>query len=499
VVLYATAALPQLRSFAQWLTRHAELVRSLTVNVQPDYHIPVVDGLPHDVHLEAAQELLQLALRDASAQQLAAHDLPAAADPAAATAASTAAAAAAISDLQGVRQQQQHQQQQQQWCHQQGLRLHSFSSDLPKAADMLAVLNPHSQADVSLEWNYSSPYVTDSAALSAALSRLSSLQQLRLLDAQDASLGNALTALAQLSQLTSLEISGDLAEPSYQGPGQLKQPVAEALQQLLPQPLPLQVFKLSAWRCQLPALDMAHLTKLTELDVISCVFTQDSVLPAQLQRLTLAVWEDAQGLETVTKLQQLQHLKHLKLHVHFMQQQPLLQLVQLPALQHLALGYDDALFAAATAPAWPLLPQLRELELEHGTAHDDDELPSKQGWSAIRAAIAAATGLTKLCLDPRMRNDDFHALPATQTPLEACEVAACVRLTGLTGLRDLSICSDYSPYARLAPGDALALTALTGLTRLHFWHIVHGVDAAAVTAVARKLTQSWTCTGVGHG
>jgi hypothetical protein len=322
---------------------------------------------------------------------------------------------------------------------------------------MLAVLNPHSLAEVCLKLEHAS---TDSAAMSAALLRLSSLQRLRLVGL-NTSLGSALTDLAQLSQVTSLELSADVLEPCdrdrWATPRKLAQ-VLQALPQLLAQPLPLQELKLGLWRqrCQLPALDMALLIKLTELDVSTCVLAEESVLPAQLQWLAAATWVDSQGLAPVTGLKQ---LKHLSLQVNFTQQQQLLQLALLPALQHLALQYRDAAAAAAaTASAWQLLPQL--LVIEHMETRAP--LPSKQRWSAMMAGTAAATSLTKLELDPRMRSDGG---PIAQPPLAALfepdEVAPCVRLTRPRGLKSLRIGNVIGPGwgINLATGDVLALTA----------------------------------------
>jgi hypothetical protein len=92
--------------------------------------------------------------------------------------------------------------------------------------------------------------------------------------------------------------------------------------------------------------------------------------------------------------------------VAFEQPQLLLQLAQLPALKHLALLYDAECAgcpAIATASAWPLLPQLRELKITHYKP------PSPAQWEAILAGAAAATGLTKLSLDARMMSDERQA------------------------------------------------------------------------------------------
>jgi hypothetical protein len=243
---------------------------------------------------------------------------------------------------------------------------------------MLVVLQPYSLTYVDLDMTYAN---TNSAALSMAFERLSSLQHLRLtgndVPRHDTSLGSALTALAQLSHLTSLELSGrwcsevDCAQQSLVCGRVLAQPASVALQQLLTQPLPLQklVLQLDFY---LQVLNLVLLTKLKELNTVSffasCVLAADSVLPTQLQRLGFHSWGSTTSLAPVTRLE-LQQLQHLSLTVDFTEQQPLLQLAQLPALQHLALQYDafgseQGHPTAATAPAWALLPQLRELTVE---------------------------------------------------------------------------------------------------------------------------------------
>jgi hypothetical protein len=254
---------------------------------------------------------------------------------------------------------------------------------------------------------------------------------------------------------------------------------------------------------------MALLTNLTELSTGSCEQAAATVLPAQLQRLHFHSGVDApqyypcgraHTMAPLTRLE-LKQLQHLSLRVGFQQPQLLLRIAQLPALTHLALQYDERCgehLAAATASAWPLLTQLRELEIAHGIP------PTQPQWEAILAGAAAAEGLTKLTLDPRMMSDeDWLALELQQENLEsdnasnvrwASEVAACASLTKLTCLQDLSVIAGYADKEtyinmNLLRGDALALTALTGLTRLVLARAEHGVGTAVATALARSLQQ----------
>jgi hypothetical protein len=212
---------------------------------------------------------------------------------------------------------------------------------------------------------------------------------------------------------------------------------------------------------------MALLTELTELRTGRCELAEATVLPVQLQRLHFHSWDGAHSLAPLTRLE-LQQLQHLSLRVDFEQPQPLLQLAQLPALTHLALQYDewcDGHAAAATASAWPLLPQLRELDIAK-------ELWSSQpDWEAIVAGVAAAAGLTKLVLDARMCSDELQAefINGSDDYIDqmwASQVAACASLAKLTCLQDLMVYGIDSLFMfNLSRGDALALTALTDLTR----------------------------------
>jgi hypothetical protein len=357
---------------------------------------------------------------------------------------------------------------------------------------MLAVLQVQHLTRVEL--GFPSDSKTDSTALSMVLARLSNLQQLHLGDMYDASLRAALTALVQLPQLTLLKCNVDWAVDVHRQVASRRSSTV-ALQQLLAQPLPLKSLQRS--RCgsyQLPVLNMALLTNLTELSTGCCVLAEATVLPAQLQRLQF--WAEAHSMEPLTRLE-LKQLQHLSLRVDFEQPQLLLQLAQLPALTHLALQYDkhsDGLPAAATASAWPLLPQLRELEIEGDAPHRQPE------WEAILAGAAAAAGLTKLALDARMWTDELEEefrLKSDDDDDEmwASEVAACASLAKLTCLQDLKIYGAESdrlplyPNLNLLRGDALALTALTRLTRLDLCGARHGVGPVVATALARSLQQ----------
>jgi hypothetical protein len=274
----------------------------------------------------------------------------------------------------------------------------------------------------------------------------------------------------------------------------LASPLSEALQQLLAQPLPLKSLQLPRfngyWSYRLPALNLALLTKLTELNMGSWQVAEASVLPAQLQQLQFSSWAGADSMAPLTRLEPKQ-LQHLRLRVDFEQPQLLLQLAQLPALKHLALQYDGCCEghpAAATASAWALLPQLHELEIAHYFP------PSQPQWEAILAGAAAATGLTKLVLDARMVNFALdEAMLNSEDGIEeawATEVAACAGLNKLTCLQDLTVGGHHGFFkVNMVRGDALALTALTGLTRLVLFRAAHGVGTTVATALALNLKQ----------
>jgi Leucine-rich repeat (LRR) protein len=196
-----------------------------------------------------------------------------------------------------------------------------------------------------------------------------------------------------------------------------------------------------------------------------------SVLPVQLQQLHLQAWYSSDAVSVVLPLQQLQRLS---LAQGFTEHQPLLQLAQLPALQHLSVEYTEAHVAAAGAAVWLQLPQLRELEITFG-----DEAPLPSHIAAILDVHAACTQLTRLHLEAVQSLSEEYAY--------AQPVAACSKLAGLKNLRNLCIAQG----SKLVPKDVRALTALTGLTQLVLSGLESAVDIddVAATALACSLKQ----------
>jgi hypothetical protein len=152
--------------------------------------------------------------------------------------------------------------------------------------------------------------------------------------------------VSQLSKLTALQVEGEWC-------GELE------LRQLLSHPLQLR--QLHLHRCCLGTspLDLRSMSQLVDLVLTKTALKEGLALPSQLQevQLQLHLLDTPQLLSAVMPLQQLQRLR---LHQDFTEQQPLLQLAQLPALQHLALHYDDIVTVQEIWRSWAHLPQLRE-------------------------------------------------------------------------------------------------------------------------------------------
>jgi hypothetical protein len=230
-----------------------------------------------------------------------------------------------------------------------------------------------------------------------------------------------------------------------------------------------------------------------------------AALPAHsLTHLELGLPPGGSGLgRALASLLPLQGLQHLDLLADFPQQQ-LVQLTQLPALQHLVLRYRSMSIAAGAAEAWAQLPQLREILID-GEGYDR-KLPTIDAVDFVMEFLPGCSGLTKLvlfcnpveeCVDdnPYGYNDPYNDSSSDEDSYSEgsgnwnfayVAAAVCESLEGLTGLRDLSITCDGGG---LEYGDALALTALTGLTRLELDDVSHGVNTAAACLLASSLTQ----------
>ncbi|KAF6250522.1 hypothetical protein COO60DRAFT_1646697 [Scenedesmus sp. NREL 46B-D3] len=215
-----------------------------------------VDGLPWELYLEAAQQLLQQALQPAAAVP------PAAAVSLAAVAAAGQDAAAAVPAGQ-----QQQQQQRLALSAINSFALTKFTS-AAFVTGMLAALPADSLTH--LRWHYEGGPV-DGPDVSAALVRLTNLQRLSVHIWEPPY--SWLAGVAQLIRLTSLTLAGTW-------PGDPQQ-----LQQLLAQPLPLRELSIHD-RHELPLLDLSQLTQLQVFK--HCVEGLDAVFPSQLQQLKTA-------------------------------------------------------------------------------------------------------------------------------------------------------------------------------------------------------------------
>jgi hypothetical protein len=445
-------------SFSEWLSKHSQLVRTIRVTSahrDPDSEDQDIHGLQQDVHYRAVHKLLQQSLQLAA---LGSTPRTALEHGAAAATASASAAAA------------------QQRC---GLRLVSFSSrcEKPGAVGVLAALPAHSLTSLHLSVEHTG--TVDCRGLSAALARLSCLQQLQLVMWPFASYveftgGSCLDSVSQLSKLTALQVEGEWCEELE-------------LRQLLSHPLQLRQLHLDRCCLGTSPLDLRSMSQLVDLKLTRTALKEGLALPSQLQELQLQLHllDTPQLLSAVMPLQQLQRPR---LHQDFSEHQPLLQLAQLPALQHLALSYDDIVTVQESWGSWAHLPQLRELHISYGAWAADPHFGTwPEDLAAILGGVAACSNLTKLHLEPQQKSafegDAEHSTRGA--------VAACGKLAALKTLKDLCFkeSSRQIPMITLLPGDARALTALTGLTRLVLRALGSGVGDVAATALACSLRQ----------
>jgi hypothetical protein len=352
------------------------------------------------------------------------------------------------------------------------LQLHSFSGTVPTPLAMLAALPAHSLTCLNLTCTDMSAASASPRqkcgnieALAAALQRLSSLHQLSLSSALSNRLhGSCLADIKQLSRLTSLKLSG------------CWDAMDRPLQQLLLQPLLLRELNLDLEGLSTDSakkhsqLNLSALTQLTAFTAV-CSLEKGPVLPLQLQQLHVKFCDNACALvESLMPLQQLQRLSVLDA---FTEHQPLLQLAQLPALQHVSLAYCHAedVCRAAASSVWQMLPQLQELSV--GAPQNF----STQEMGAVFASLAAATSLTGLFVRACARDEGSSSA-----------VAACGSLAMLTGLTWL----EFEYGSCVVPGDVIALTALTGLTRLG----LHGLQEPLHWLVACNGYGTWICGSV---
>jgi hypothetical protein len=435
VQLKLNVPVQHLCSFAAWLPKHAAAVSSIDATVTAVSSAGMPDGMSWESYHCVARQLLLSAMQVASLLPASVSQLPANSLPAAA-----AAAAAAPVTATGTGQQQ-------------GLwRLASFKSNLPGAAGLLAALPAHSLTKLQLDLTCDT--AASAAALPAALARLSSLKQLIVFDGRGAfpvGPGCCLKGVAQLSQLTELQLIG-------QWPGSVEQ-----LQQLLAKPLPLRRLVMRLYE-ELPVFDLSELTQLTALEAAGCL-PYGSVLPAQLPRAGLQLCEISTDMAAAVQPPALQQLM---LTVKYVDEQQLLRLAQLPALQHLKLLFCLMQLAAAAAPVWQHLPHLRELCILHAEPVTEGEI------ATVLAGLTACTALTKL---------DWYS-PSPLHAVAAQGLSFCASLARLTRLTHLSV-----NYPAMSAGSALALTALTGLSQLSLREAGKGVGELAATALACNLRQ----------
>jgi hypothetical protein len=348
------------------------------------------------------------------------------------------------------------------------LRLASFSTNVvdPK---LLAVLPAHSLTQLDLDHQHCFRGRQQhsnllGAALSAALSKLSNLQQLRLAYVTPDTCLGCCEAIPQLTRLTCLDLEGGWRD------------VKGSLQRLLAMDLPLQ--KLHVNIPNPPPLTLTHLTQLEMLTMHSVV--NACGLPPQLQSLTM--WHCTAGEQLVQMLMPLQNLQHISLQVGhgFTQGTSLVCLAGMSALKHLTLDYTSVTEAAAHAahfggssePVWARLPQLDALSVRFLSG-----APSRQQMDSILAGVASCASLTKLRLEVNAS--------AGRSLEDSGPIAACASLAGLTRLEDLCIAAE----SYIKPGDVQALTTLTNLTRLELGYVRGGVGDAAAAALAVHLRQ----------
>jgi hypothetical protein len=185
-VVDSSPAIAQLNIFSSWLHTHASLVRSIKLSGDPADESNIDQKQPTGRNFAAALLLLLQQALEAAAlgTHVATPPTTRAASRAARGAARAARAAAAAAEVAAGRPSAS--------CNNQRhcLRPASFSSDYLYGAALLAALPAHSLTHLDLHLAPSGSRPSSSATLSAALARLTGLQQLQLHSSVDARTGS---------------------------------------------------------------------------------------------------------------------------------------------------------------------------------------------------------------------------------------------------------------------------------------------------------------------
>jgi hypothetical protein len=173
VTLSYNAPLPQLHGFAEWLVKHAPLVRSISahINVMSTADGALIHGLPWATHITEVYQLRKATLQSATAGCCTATQV--------------------------------------QQCQQgQSLHLESYSSNYVYEPGMLTSLPAHSLTHLNFQITCGS--VDNEGIISAALAHLTSLRRLQLSCAVDGKVisGSCLDGMTHLTRLASLTLQG---------------------------------------------------------------------------------------------------------------------------------------------------------------------------------------------------------------------------------------------------------------------------------------------------
>ena len=327
----------------------------------------------------------------------------------------------------------------------QPLRLRSFITSIP-CVGMISALPAASLTRLRLCYVEGN---TDAhgPALASAVSLLQCLREFRLVYGISVVTNGCLEGLAQLPKLAEV---------------QLHDCEWSSLSSL---PSQLQRLHLSSNSDEDMLVDLSHLSCLREPSISMDALAEGSAFSSSLTSLTMV--SCPLDFQTLCSLQCLQQLE-LKYVSSGQNQGVLADLVQLPKLQHVSLGYEVVVLphwqflAAAAAPTWRQNTHLKELTIKIFSSGDSIAQLAPI-IATVGHGLAAATSLTKLTLD-RLPEVDF-----------------CCYLQCLPQLADLSI-----QDAKFSRQDALLLKQLTKLTSLSLSSCM-GIDDAVAVALVSSL------------